>query len=401
MRKLLVILTLFPLLARASSPAGSIELAKGGVFILDVNAKVVADPEGKRGRTTKAGAPFYVGETVQTKADGRVKLKFIEGGNEVVLGAGTSLVIRKSGSNEKPGTDLALERGQIRSNVNRHYSGEGEDTYQVRTRNAVAGVRGTIFVASFTPATGQTAIITERGLVSVAAVQTPSAPTAGSTNAPVSSSTSSGGSTSASGSQSSGGTSGGTSSSSGASTSASTSSSSSSPAPAPVMGPSIDVAPGQVTTVDGARAPSAPAPIASRPELKKMAESIEGGPAKSSDSPKGGDAPKSGDSAKSTPKEKSETPLAREPVVASSDSGRTPASTDGSASGPAPAPKPAGGLMGESSAPPPPPVAATGVPTTISSQITNAASNVANQVNQARQADQARSAVGHVGFIVK
>src|SRR5690349_8489693 len=77
----------------AGDAAGKILLVKGQVFILDAKSHVVADPEGKRGRSTQPGQPFYVGETIQTRADGRVKIQFKEGGNEVVLGAETSLLV--------------------------------------------------------------------------------------------------------------------------------------------------------------------------------------------------------------------------------------------------------------------------------------------------------------------
>jgi hypothetical protein len=347
MRKLLLVFSILPLWARAAAPAGTIELSKGGVFILDSSAKVVADPEGKRARTTKPGAPFYVGETIQTKSDGRVKLKFAEGGNEVVLGSGTTLVIRKAGTGSGPsGTDLALEQGQLRSNVKRRYSGEDGDTYEVRTRNAVAGVRGTIFVASFDAAKGVSAIITEKGLVSVASIKTVAPPAGAGANA----------------------------------------------APSVELGAPIAVSPGQVTTVEGARPPAAPAPLASKPELKQMVESLDSDKSASSDSSsskdKGGAAP-----AKTAQVE--ETPLTREPVVAKKEDGRTPASTGSDSSSPA---KPA--LMGETKAAAPAPAA--GMPSTVGSQVTRAASDLVQQVNQTRQAEQAASgSVGKAVFIVE
>lgn len=146
--------------------AGKIELVKGEVYILDAKSKVVADVEGKRGRFVKAGAPFYEGETVQTKDSGRVKLAFLEGNNMVVLGTNTSLLIeRASGKSGESGTDLRLARGEVRSQVNRKYSGEGQDVFQVKTANAVAGVRGTVFTTVFKE--GKTDVFTEKGAVMV------------------------------------------------------------------------------------------------------------------------------------------------------------------------------------------------------------------------------------------
>jgi hypothetical protein len=150
---------------------GEILLVKGEVFILDKNSKVIADPQGKRGRSTAAGQPFFVGETVQTKTGARVKLKFIEGGNEVVLGSDTSLLIeRASTEGGKKGTTLNLAKGEVRSDVKTKYSGQGGDTYEVKTNNAVAGVRGTSFLTALNPKTGVLKVATLTGMVAVSGV---------------------------------------------------------------------------------------------------------------------------------------------------------------------------------------------------------------------------------------
>ncbi len=157
----------------AADQAGQVKLIRGDVLVLDSMAKVVGDSAGKRGRKLEVGAPFYVGETIQTRADGRVKLEFVEGKNEVVLGTNASLLIEKAGDGKgNPGTSLSLARGEVRSNVNRKYSGQGEDVFQVKTPNAVAGVRGTVFMARFNPQTFKSEVATERGLVAVQSLGT-------------------------------------------------------------------------------------------------------------------------------------------------------------------------------------------------------------------------------------
>lgn len=169
----LVILTLgvgsYSTLAEAKEAAGVIKLVRGDVKILDaVSKKVVADPSGKRGRSTKKGAPFYEGETIQTAPSARVKLEFVEGKNSVVLGPGTSLVITRAGDGENTkGTDLELTKGTVRSTVNAKYSAKGDDVFQVKTPNAVAGVRGTIFNVEFDVKTAKTKVVTVEGLVSL------------------------------------------------------------------------------------------------------------------------------------------------------------------------------------------------------------------------------------------
>lgn len=153
----------------APAVSGFIRLVRGQVFIMDAQSKIVADTSGKRGRSTQPNSPFYQGETVITKEDGRVKLEFVEGGNEVVLGPNTVLTIERSSTSAaaKPGTKLNLARGEVRSNVKMKYSGEGENVYEVRTPNAVAGVRGTIFLARFNAQTFKSDVATERGAVAV------------------------------------------------------------------------------------------------------------------------------------------------------------------------------------------------------------------------------------------
>lgn len=155
--------------------AGDIVLVKGEVLIMNSKSQVVADPEGKRGRSTKVGQPFFVGERIVTKATGRIKLKFKEGGNEVVLGADTSLLIERAGTSAaNKGTSLNLAKGEVRASVNPDlkYSGSGKDVFEVKTPNAVAGVRGTVFMTRFR---GQsTEVATERGAVFVGAPGRPS-----------------------------------------------------------------------------------------------------------------------------------------------------------------------------------------------------------------------------------
>ncbi len=149
----------------AEAPAGKIILMKGRVFIVNSSAKVVADPEGKRGRSTQVNSNFYVGETVQTKGDGRVKLAFFEGGNEVVLGPDTALTIEKASTqaNQKKGTDLNLARGEVRSEVKTKYNGRDGEVFQVKTPNAVAGIRGTIVYAKYDTATAKSDFACLRG----------------------------------------------------------------------------------------------------------------------------------------------------------------------------------------------------------------------------------------------
>lgn len=161
----------------AAQAAGQIILVKGEVFILSAKDKsVVADPSGKRGRSTQKGSSFFEGETIQTKEGARVKLSFVEGGNEVVLGSSTSLVVERAGG-AKPGTELTLKQGAARASVNRKYSGEGGDIFEVKTPNSVAGVRGTVFNVNYDAKRNSTQVFTERGSVAVSKLGASAPPT--------------------------------------------------------------------------------------------------------------------------------------------------------------------------------------------------------------------------------
>ncbi|MEO5666816.1 MAG: FecR family protein, partial [Bdellovibrionota bacterium] len=86
--------------------------------------------------------------------------------NEIVLGSNTSLVIERAGAT-KPGTELSLRQGTVRSSVNRKYSGKDGDIFEVKTPNGVAGVRGTIFNVAYDSKKNMTQVFTERGAVAV------------------------------------------------------------------------------------------------------------------------------------------------------------------------------------------------------------------------------------------
>lgn len=137
--------------------AAKVQNIKGDVFYIRKSQKQVLERESK----------IYEGDTVLTEATGRVKLLMSEGGNEVVLGASTQLIIERVGSvsSGETGTQLSLKEGKVRSTVHKKYSGEGSDVFQVTTPNAVAGVRGTVFVVSFDRNNLISRIATESGKV--------------------------------------------------------------------------------------------------------------------------------------------------------------------------------------------------------------------------------------------
>ncbi len=150
--------------ALANTPVGVVESFRGTVVISpDINKP-------SKSPVTK-GMPFYAGDWVSTGADGRVKLKFTEGANELLIGTNTKLQIERASIDavKNPGTTMKLMEGELRAVVNRRYTGAGTEVFLVKTANAVCGIRGTIVSAIVKG--GQSTFAVERGSVSISALQ--------------------------------------------------------------------------------------------------------------------------------------------------------------------------------------------------------------------------------------
>ncbi len=97
----------------------------------------------------KEGLTVYVGDTVETQADGKVKI-VLRDSSEMMVPANSKVRIDVVKYDEASGSRkvaLNLLMGKVRSKVQKRY--EGENSFKVRMKTAVAGVRGTDFIASF------------------------------------------------------------------------------------------------------------------------------------------------------------------------------------------------------------------------------------------------------------
>jgi hypothetical protein len=122
--------------------AGDVVNVGGIVRILRVNGPI---------DVPKSGMVVNVGDTFETKADGKVKIR-LNDGSEMIVAANSRVTIENVSVDEVSGKRkiiLDLLRGKVRSRVKKKY--DTENTFTVKTRTAVAGVRGTDFVASFEP----------------------------------------------------------------------------------------------------------------------------------------------------------------------------------------------------------------------------------------------------------
>lgn len=157
--------------AAALQPSGLVLEASGSVQFKNSKGDVVAiSPAATAGkRAIQKDAPFYEGETLVTGNDGKLRIRFAEGKNEVFLGPNTTLVVQRAPSDlrMKRGTKLFLDAGNIDSVIKQKYSGKGDDEFAVETRTLVAGVRGTVFNVSHNAKTGVSHVSVQEGVVEV------------------------------------------------------------------------------------------------------------------------------------------------------------------------------------------------------------------------------------------
>lgn len=99
----------------------------------------------------REGLAVFNGDIIETKTNGKVRVH-LKDGSEMTVAANSRVRIENVHVDDKTGARkvaLDLMLGKVRSHVTKKY--EGDNSYTVKTKTAVAGVRGTDFVASFEP----------------------------------------------------------------------------------------------------------------------------------------------------------------------------------------------------------------------------------------------------------
>lgn len=145
---------------------GTFEVSKGDVKVQPASGAAVS---------ASVGSKICAGDTVIAADSARAKIK-MEDGNELNISPNSKIVIEQyqydTALNKKK-VLLNVLRGKVRATTREEnmYNDKAKDgqanTFQVRTKSAVAGVRGTDFLTSFDPKTSQSEVVTFRGKVEV------------------------------------------------------------------------------------------------------------------------------------------------------------------------------------------------------------------------------------------
>jgi hypothetical protein len=147
---------------------GVLMVVKGSVKIEDSSKKVIDG---------KIGAKVLEGNTVTTGADSRAKIVMSDR-NVLNVNPDTVLIIAKyenDAASGKKNVELNLLKGKVRNNVEQTYDGE-KSRFLIKTPTAVAGVRGTQFLASYDIKTQMSSVVTFKGAVTFSSVNAQGAP---------------------------------------------------------------------------------------------------------------------------------------------------------------------------------------------------------------------------------
>jgi hypothetical protein len=166
MKTLVLSLMMISFAQAAHAACGTFEVSKGDVKVQPVSGA---------SRDAAVGSKICAGETVVAGQSARAKIQ-MEDGNELNVSPNSKIVIETYqydvASNKKK-VMLNVLRGKVRATTREEnmYNDKAKDgqanTFQIRTKSAVAGVRGTDFLTSFDVKTNKMEVVTFRGKVEV------------------------------------------------------------------------------------------------------------------------------------------------------------------------------------------------------------------------------------------
>ncbi len=119
----------------------------------------------KKYKDAKKNAKVCQGTTILTGPDGRARIS-MDDGNEINISPDSEVVIETYKDGKK--AVLNLIKGKVRSDVVKNrYENSDDSHYRVKTKSAVAGVRGTEFLTSYDAKTNLSRVVTFEGEVAV------------------------------------------------------------------------------------------------------------------------------------------------------------------------------------------------------------------------------------------
>lgn len=127
-------------------------------------------PGAKNARVVELGQKIFEDTSILTKSKSFAVIEFADG-SRMSIGPNSKVVVMKAKSND-PGL-ISLLKGKIRSNINPESNKDVK--YIIRTRTAAMGVRGTDFQTSFNAENKATSLVTFKGEVSMARLNTSNA----------------------------------------------------------------------------------------------------------------------------------------------------------------------------------------------------------------------------------
>lgn len=143
-----------------SADCGQFRVVKG-----DVTYKAKDKPDYEKARINKQ---VCQGDSIKTGKDSRAKVVMADA-NEINVSPDSEMMLEVYDTAQAGDKKVLLNviYGKIRSNVKQKYKDDARSHYRVKTKSAVAGVRGTEFLTSFDMRTNETKVVTFEGEVNV------------------------------------------------------------------------------------------------------------------------------------------------------------------------------------------------------------------------------------------
>jgi TolA-binding protein len=142
------------LLWSVASPAAALKIPFGEVGNIEGSPTV-------NGEIAKAGDRLFEKDLVKTDAVSTMEIR-MRTGDRLTVGPSTEVVLQKAGKEKGRATRLNVKRGLLRSVVETLVK---DESYEIETRTAVAGVKGTEFITFATP--WAVSLFTKQGTVGV------------------------------------------------------------------------------------------------------------------------------------------------------------------------------------------------------------------------------------------